>query len=91
MEIIDIIREERKKKKISQSVIARLIHTTQSNYNEIEHKRNNLKADDMIKICEFLDIPLISFENSEQVTIDKAKYNRIIEITKELVDLLKTQ
>ena len=65
MEAIDIIREIRKQKKVSQSKIAELLNCSTGNYNDIEHHRNNLKVEDFIIICNFLEIPLSIFSKNE--------------------------
>lgn len=89
MKAIEKIKTIRKEKNYSQSDIAKIINLSRVTYADIESGKIQLKADDMIKICNFLNIPLNEFNDDTKILVEKEKYHRILEITKELIDLLK--
>ncbi len=69
MNAIDIVKKKRKEKKYTQSDIADILGIKRSTYSEIENKRIQLKADDLIKICCFLNISFNEFLGEENKSI----------------------
>lgn len=70
MEAIDIVRKIRIEKKHTQADIAGVLGIKQSTYSDIENKRIQLKADDFLKICRFLNIDFkMFFDNVQFQTI----------------------
>ena len=78
------IREIRIAKGITQKACADFLGMSVQNYCDIENQRNNLKADDFLKLCNFLDIDLNLFRNSDNVylTIKKADYQKLLDLRK---------
>lgn len=82
MNIIDLIKNERKHQNKTQKEIADLIGITQAGYSAIEVKKSKLSAEDLLLICNYLNIDLNNLNlNNENITIS---------ITKEEVELFKT-
>ncbi len=69
MDAIDIVKKKRKEKNYTQSDIANLLGIKQTTYSDIENKRIQLKADDLIKICCFLNISFNEFLGEESKSI----------------------
>lgn len=55
MDAIEVIREKRKEKKYTQSDLANVLGIKQTTYSDIENRRIQFKADDLIKLCCFLN------------------------------------
>ena len=61
---IDVIRKIRIKKGISLKECAKVLNIATSTYGDIERGRIQLKADDFLKLCDFLDIDLYTFKKT---------------------------
>ena len=70
MKAIDIIRHYRNQKEISQAECAKLLNIAKTTYGDIERGRIQLKADDFLLLCNYLDIDLCQFK----VSNDKATF-----------------
>ena len=89
MEAIDIIRTTRIKKGISMRECAEQINLSIGAYNEIEHHRVRLSADDFLKLCDFLDIDLYTFKKT---TYEVVQYtSEEIETISKAIKILKTK
>ena len=63
--ILELIRERRKEKKLSQQVLADYLGITQNSYKNIELGKTELKAKTLFQILQFLEIDLFSQVNSK--------------------------
>ena len=89
MEAIDIIRNIRIKKEISQKECAKVINLSIGGYSDIEHHRARLSADDFLKLCDFLDIDLYTFKKT---TYEVVQYtSEEIETISKAIKILKTK
>lgn len=89
MEVIDIIRSIRKGKKVSQKKIAKILNMTIGGYSNIENKYSNLKADDFIKICDFLNIPLTTFSGKKAIEFDNKEIENMKKISKKILEQIE--
>lgn len=67
MNAIDVIKSVRKDRKYTQTDIAKVLGIRQTTYSDIENKRIQLKADDLIKLCCFFGLTLDAFVNDSDI------------------------
>lgn len=87
MNAIDIIRKIRKERKYTQSNMAKILGIRQTTYSDIENKRIQLKADDLIKLCCFLGITFdafISDVDNKTITLSKEEIESIDSIYRKI-------
>ncbi len=87
MNTIDIIRKIRKERKYTQSDMAKILGIRQTTYSDIENKRIQLKADDLIKLCCFLGITFdafISDVDNKTITLSKEEIESIDSIYRKI-------
>lgn len=81
MNIIETIKKIRKEKGYTQTQIANILNIAQTTYADIENKKIQLKVEDFIKICDFLNLDIANFNTSE---------NEVnIKLTKQEIEILK--
>lgn len=88
MNAIDVIRNIRKERKYTQSDMAKILGIRQTTYSDIENKRIQLKADDLIKLCCFLGITFDAFISdigNKTITLSKEEVESINSIYKKIV------
>lgn len=73
MDAIDIIKKVRKERKYTQLDFANVLGIKQNTYSDIENKRIQLKADDLIKLCCFLGLTFDVFVEGSIKTIVLSK------------------
>lgn len=81
MKIIELIKKYRKEKGYTQTDLANLLNIAQTTYSDIESEKIQLKAEDFIKICVFLELDIANF-NTEENEIN-------IKLTSEEIKILK--
>lgn len=87
MNAIDIIRKIRKERKYTQSDMAKILGIRQTTYSDIENKRIQLKADDLIKLCRFLGITFDAFMSdvdNKTITLSKEEIESIDSIYRKI-------
>lgn len=87
MNAIDVIRSIRKERKYTQSDMAKILGIRQTTYSDIENKRIQLKADDLIKLCCFLGITFDAFISdigNKTITLSKEEVESINSIYKKI-------
>ena len=87
MNAIDVIRNIRKERKYTQSDMAKILGIRQTTYSDIENKRIQLKADDLIKLCCFLGITFDAFISdigNKTITLSKEEVESINSIYKKI-------
>lgn len=65
MLLIDLIKQTRKRKGITQTELAKVINLSKNGYANIEQHNINLKAEDALTLCAFLGIDITSLYVSE--------------------------
>lgn len=81
--VLEIIKKERKNKKISQEEIAKKMGIARTTYQAIELGNIKLTFDDFIKIIKVLEIPITTFTNKNLIVIsdeDLIKLNKASEL-----------
>ena len=90
MNVIEILRKFRKENKYSQSNFAKVLNMSTSNYSEIEQQRNNLKAEDFVKLIKYFDIPFeIFLNNEEHENLKILEKSQIIKSLEETIEKIK--
>lgn len=87
MNAIDIIRKIRKERKYTQSDMAKILGIRQTTYSDIENKRIQLKADDLIELCRFLGITFDAFMSdvdNKTITLSKEEIESIDSIYRKI-------
>ncbi len=86
MNAIEVIRTRRKEKKFTQEDLANVLGVKRSTYSDIENQRIQLKADDLIKLCCFLDLTFEAFigKDSQCVILKQNEINALISIANRL-------
>lgn len=78
MSIGDRIRKVRTIKGYSQQFIADSLAISQSKFNRIENGSSNISVDDLLKVCELLDVNLPQILTAEKNSNDKTSPNKSI-------------
>ena len=93
MRAIDLIIKNRKRQEISQKQCAELLKIAKSTYSEIEKGRIQLKADDFLLLCDFLNIKPSDFlkntQNSISLNLSNDEKNVLVEASKIINDKFK--
>lgn len=92
MKCIDLIIKYRTKRGITQAECANIINMSRSGYNEIEHNRTRLSADDFVKLAVFLQInpnECFNILDTEYISFSSKELNSLKDVTKMLSDKLK--
>jgi len=89
MKALEIIKKNRKIKKISQDYMADKLQIARSTYQAIESGQNNMNIIDFFKIIEILDIPITSFSKEEIVIIEKNDLNKLLVYSQEIQKIIK--
>lgn len=63
MDFINSLVKLRKANKLTQQDVANVLNIARSTYNDIEHKRIKLSAEDLIKLCRFYNVSPNSITN----------------------------
>lgn len=87
MKPIEIIKKYRKLRHVTQSQVADLLNIKANTYNTIENGKTYLKADDFIKLLQYLDIPVNELSEDEFIIISKEeleKLNKSVEILNQI-------
>lgn len=71
MNAIDVIKIYRKKRKLTQEQIANVIGIDRTSYNNLETGKTNLRADDFIKLVNYLKIPITALSSEDLIVISK--------------------
>ena len=71
MNAIDVIKIYRKKRKLTQEQIANVIGIDRTSYNNLETGKTNLRADDFIKLVNYLKIPITALSSEDLILISK--------------------
>ena len=98
MKPIEIIKVYRKKRNYTQEDIAKELNMDRTTYNNIEKGKNNLKADDFIKLINYLKIPIMELSEEELIVISKEdleilnkSVNALSELTKNINEKSKIE
>lgn len=89
MYAIEIIKTYRKKRKLTQEQIANVIGIDRTSYSNLETGKTNLKADDFIKLINYLNIPITKLSSGDLIIITKRDLdilNNSIEELKKVID-----
>lgn len=65
-DIADIVKTARKKRRLSQSELAKRLDITQARYSQIENGKGSFSAEQLIELVRFFNIPLSAFETSKK-------------------------
>lgn len=86
MTAIEVIRAKRKEKKYTQEDLANVLGVKRSTYSDIENQRIQLKADDLIKLCCFLDLTFEVFigKDSQYVILKQSEIDALLSIANRL-------
>lgn len=88
MKALEIIKEKRKEKNISQDTIAKQLKIARSTYQALESGQNKMNIIVFFKIIEILDIPITLFAEEEIIIIEKKDFNEITKYTSRLNKLV---
>lgn len=88
MKALEIIKEKRKEKNISQDTIAKQLKIARSTYQALESGQNKMNIIVFFKIIEILDIPITLFAEEEIIIIEKKDFNEITKYTNRLNKLV---
>lgn len=88
MKALEIIKEKRKEKNISQGTIAKQLKMARSTYQALESGQNKMNIIDFFKIIEILEIPITLFAEEEIIMIEKKDFNKITQYSNELNKLI---
>ncbi len=88
MDAIEVIRKKRKEKKYTQSDLANVLGIKQTTYSDIENRRIQLKADDLIKLCCFLGLTFDAFINNnyKSITLSPSEIDAIKSLSKKIIE-----
>lgn len=84
MKALELIKDKRKEKKISQETMADKLNMARSTYQALESGQNNMNIIDFFKIIEILEIPLSLFAGEEIIMIEKNDFIKIKQCSNEL-------
>lgn len=87
MNAIEIIKIYRKKRNLTQEQLAKVIKIDRTSYNNLETGKTNLRADDFIKLVNFLNIPITELSNEDLIVISKKDLEIMNRSIKELSEL----
>lgn len=93
MKIIETIKQIRKEQGYTQTQMANLLNIAQTTYASIENNRIQLKVEDFIKICNFLNLDIANFntnENEINLKLSKKEIETLKTINKKIDNSLKT-
>lgn len=71
MNAIEIIKEYRKKRNLTQEQISKVIGIDRTSYNNLENGKTNLRADDFVKLINYLNIPITALSSEDLIVISK--------------------
>ena len=87
MNAIEIIKIYRKKRNLTQEQLAKIIKIDRTSYNNLETGKTNLRADDFIKLVNFLNIPITELSNEDLIVISKKDLEIMNRSIKELSEI----
>ena len=87
MDILQIIKEYRKKRGYTQEQLGLKLSMAKSTYQSIESGGCKLNVFDFFKIIEILDIPLSAFSNEQLIVISKHDLESIEKHSRALYDI----
>lgn len=89
MDYIDVIKQIRKEKKLTQVEMAKLLNLAQSTYNDIEHRKIKLSTEDFIKICKIFNVSpniLVNEENKVNFILTTEEVRQLQKILNKIND-----
>lgn len=89
MNALQLIKEKRKKLKISQEEMAKKLNMARSSYQAIESGQNNMNMNDFFKIITILEIPINLFSDEELIIISKNDFEKLKNAIQELQNISK--
>jgi transcriptional regulator with XRE-family HTH domain len=89
MELVKTIRTWRKEHHFSQNDFAKTLNMSRSGYAAIELGRNNLKAEDLIKLLNVYHIPFAIFLDEKGFIVTSDDMEQISKVNKLLNDIVK--
>ncbi len=88
-DILDAIREKRKKEKISQGEMGVFLGLSQAQYSSLESGNSEITLDKLVKICEILQIELVGFKEVEKRNENKKDtlYKELLKFAEKIKEL----
>ena len=93
MDFVSSFIKLRKANKLTQQDVANVLNIARSTYNDIEHKRIKLSAEDFIKLCEFYNISpnvVANFPNNVHIVLSEEDVLQLKGI-KKIIDKIDKQ
>ena len=93
MDFINSLVKLRKVNKMTQQDVANVLNIARSTYNDIEHKRIKLSAEDFIKLCKFYNVSpnsLTNFQDNVNVILSNDEIV-ILKNVKTIIDKIDRQ
>ncbi len=88
MDYINALVSLRKSNKYTQKNIAEYLNISRSTYNDIEHQRIKLSAEDFLKLCAFYDVsPNIFVDDKVNIVLSQEEITKIKDI-KNIFDMV---
>ena len=87
MNVIEIIKFYRKKRNLTQGDIASFLGMDRTSYNNLETGKTNLRADDFLRLVNYLNIPITELSKEELIVISKNDLERLNKTVNELNDI----
>lgn len=87
MDVMNLVKTFRKKRGYTQEQIAKTLGIDRTSYNNLERGKTNLRADDFIKLINYLDIPITALSKEELIVISKRDLESIEKHSRALYDI----